>query len=152
MRDFAEYVCPAFQLLPRCPGCSLAEVGMQACPQAPPILEALGLQASSSAETGRVLGCSGLPGLPQLWGIFLLLGCWWVQDDTGSMKACNQGPFSMSTTTPEGHWLMVGQTQSPFHSSHQMTCTMHGLLIPSIVSLTTHGSDIIISNCRSHDS
>lgn len=72
--------------------------------------------------------------------------------DTRSTKAHDQGPFSMSTTTPEGHWLMVGANAESFHSSHQKTCTMHGLLIPSVVSLTMHGSDIIISNCRSHES
>lgn len=107
---------------------------MQACPRLPHT-GGTGAPSQLFHREWRSLGCPGLLGLPQIWGIFLLLRCWWVQADTGSMKEHDQSPFSMSTTTPEVHWHTVrGNAESflflPPNDLHnaQATDTLSSLL------------------------
>lgn len=132
MERFCWLCLPSFSASAKMPHVQLRRSGDAGLPKAPHVLEALGLQASSSTESGGAPGCCGLLGLRQVWGIFFLLRCWWVQPDTGSTKAHDKSPFDVS---PEVHWLTVrGNAESfPFlppddlHSA-QATDTLTSLL------------------------
>lgn len=78
-------------------------------------------------------------------------GVSWLHTGTGRTKTCYEGPSFASPITPEGCWLVerANVWSFPFlppNDLHNARATD-----PSVVSLTVHSSDIIISNCRSQE-